>query len=331
MSSAQHPARWLVLAAFAAVYLIWGSTYLAIRFALETMPPFGLAAVRFLIAGGLLYAWSRWRGAPRPSLIEWRSAAIIGGFMLLGGNGLVVWAEQTVPSGIAALIVTTVPLFMVALDWLLGNRPAPAVIVGLVAGFGGVAVLIGPSNLVGAAGAGANGGLPFHFIGVIALLLASFLWSIGSLYAKRAPLPKAPLLGIGMEMFAGGLWLIAVSMARGESVELSAVSLRSAGALAYLTFVGAIIGFTAYVWLLGVASTAKVSTYAFVNPVVAVALGWWLAGEELTARTLVAAAIIVAGVVLITAARTGSSGTETANSEPSIEPADESKLAACCQ
>lgn len=298
MSSLQRTTPWSVLAAFAAVYLIWGSTYLAIRVSLETLPPFAMAAVRFLIAGALLYGWSRWRGAARPRAVEWRSAAIIGGFLLLGGNGLVVWAEQTVPSGIAALVVATVPLFMVALDWMLGNRPSAAVVCGLALGFAGVAVLVGPSRL----GAGLES-VPFDPAGILGLIMASLLWSIGSLYAKRAPAPEAPLLGIGMQMFLGGVLLAGVSLALGESIAVERVSARSIGALGYLIVFGAIIGFSAYVWLLKVASTSKVVTYAFVNPVVAVALGWWLAGEELSGRTLLAAAIIVFGVFLITTAR----------------------------
>lgn len=299
MTATSRAAPWLVLAAFAAVYLIWGSTYLAIRISLETLPPFALAAFRFLVAGALLYGWSRWRGAPRPRAVEWRSAAVTGGLLLVGGNGLVVWAEQTVPSGIAALVVATVPLFMVALDWLLGNRPPAAVVTGLVLGFTGVAVLVGPSEL----GPGAFAAVPFDPAGIFGLLAASLLWSIGSLYAKRAPAPAAPLLGIGMQMLLAGVFLTVVSLSLGESVAIAEVSYRSALALVYLIVFGALIGFSAYVWLLRVASTAKVVTYAFVNPVVAVALGWWLAGEEITGRTLVAAAVIVLAVFLITTAR----------------------------
>ncbi|MDH3745997.1 MAG: drug/metabolite exporter YedA [Acidobacteriota bacterium] len=293
------PARWLVVTAFAAVYLIWGSTYLAIRFAIETLPPFGMAAVRFLVAGSVLYAWARWRGAPRPHGAEWRAAAIVGGLLLLGGNGLVVWAEQTVPSGIAALIISTVPLFMVALDWLRGNRPPRVVTLGLVIGFVGVAVLIGPSDLK----AGLDDAVPFDLAGVVGLLLASLFWSIGSLYSKRAPAPRSPLLGIGMQMIMGGLWLTLVAVLRGETVDLAAVSLRSSAALGYLIVFGALIGFSSYVWLLKVVPTAQAATYAYVNPVVAVVLGWWLANEELTPRTILAALIIVVGVFLITTAR----------------------------
>jgi drug/metabolite transporter (DMT)-like permease len=303
MNAPSQPARWLVFAALAAVYLIWGSTYLAIRFALETMPPFGLAAVRFLIAGGLLYGWMRWRGAPRPQWSEWRSAAIVGVLLLLGGNGMVVWAEQTVPSGIAALMVSSVPLLMVAFDWLLGSRPPRAVIAGLVLGFTGVALLVGPADLGLASSAESAIAVPFHLPGVLALLAASLSWSLGSLYAKRVPWPKKPLVGISMQMLCGGVALALLALVRGEAVDLAAVSARSLGALAYLIVFGALVGFSAYVWLLSAVSTAKATTYAFVNPAVAVVLGWWLAGEPVTTRTLVAAAVIIAGVVLITTAR----------------------------
>ena len=298
-SSPAPPARWLVIAAFAAVYLIWGSTYLAIRFTLDTMPPFGMAALRFLVAGGRLYGWMRWRGAPRPALIEWRSASVVGGLLLLGGNGLVVWSEQTVPSGIAALIVSSVPLFMVAFDWLLGARPPRSVVVGLLVGFAGVVLLIGPSDL----GSGFSASAPFHLPGVLALLGASLSWSIGSLYAKRAPWPKSSLLAIGMQMLAGGAALALLSLGAGETVDLGAQSWLAVGSLVYLIVFGALIGFSAYVWLLGVVSTARAATYAFVNPAVAVVLGWWLAAEPLTARTLGAAAVIILGVILITTAR----------------------------
>lgn len=299
MNPASQPARWLIVAAFAAVYLIWGSTYLAIRFAIETIPPFAMAGVRFLIAGGLLYGWMRWRGAPRPRMIEWRSAAVVGVLLLLGGNGLVVWAELTVPSGIAALIVSSVPLFMVALDWLQGARPPRAVMIGLAVGFAGVVLLVGPTDLA----SGFAGSTPFNLPGVLALLVGSLSWSIGSLYAKRAPWPQAPLQGISMQMLAGGAALTLLALGRGESIDLAGISMLSLGSLAYLIFFGALIGFSAYVWLLGVVSTARAATYAFVNPAVAVVLGWWLAGEPLSARTLVAAAVIIVGVVLITMAR----------------------------
>ncbi len=293
--------RGRVIAAFAAVYVIWGSTYLAIRFAIETLPPFLMAAVRFLVAGTLLYIWRRARGAPPPTPRQWRAAAIVGTLLLLGGNGAVVWAEQFVPSGIAALIVAVVPLWMVLLDWLgpRGARPPGLVLVGLAVGFAGVAVLIGPAALLRGASTRVNP------IGAAALVLGSLAWATGSLYSRSAPLPPAPLLATGMQMLCGGVALLIAGVVTGEAaaVHASVISTRSALALLYLIVFGAIVGYSAYIWLLRNVPAAQVSTYAYVNPVVAVLLGWALAGETLTARTLLAAAIIVASVAVITAAR----------------------------
>jgi drug/metabolite transporter (DMT)-like permease len=287
-----------VVAAFAAVYIIWGSTYLAIRFAIETMPPFLMASIRFLIAGGLLYAWLRLRGTPRPQPVHWKSALIVGGLLLLMGNGLVSWAEQLVPSGLTAVIIAMVPIWMALLDWLRpgGVRPAAGVIVGLALGIAGVALLVLQGN--GGAGAGS-------LVGLGVLLIATICWASGSLYARGAPLPQTPLLGTGMEMLAGGALLLVVATATGEwgQVHLQAISLKSSLALAYLIIFGSLVAFSAYAWLLRNVSAARVGTYAFVNPVVAVFLGWAFASETLTLRTLLAAAVIVTAVALITAAR----------------------------
>ncbi len=293
------PSRWKIAAAFAAIYIIWGSTYLGIRFAIETIPPFLMAGVRFLLAGAMLYGWARVRGAPRPLRVHWRSAAIIGALLLLGGNGGVTWGEQTVPSGLAALLVATVPIWIATLDWLRpgGTRPDGPVIAGLLLGFVGILLLVGPGNL--------GGGEGNYTLGTLAVLGAAFSWALGSLYSKRAPLPGDALQGIGMEMLAGGVWLWLAGTLAGEwgQLNLGAISLRSGLALAYLTLFGSLVGFTAYVWLLRVVSPARAATYAYVNPVVAVFLGWALAGEELTPLTLVAAAVIIAGVVITTTYR----------------------------
>ena len=293
------PPRWLLLSAFAAVYLIWGSTYLAIRFAIETMPPFLMAAVRFLIAGGALYGWARWRSQARPARVEWRSALIVGGLLLFAGNGVVVWSELRIDSGLAALLVATVPLWIVALDALRpgGVRPGWRVWAGVAGGLAGIALLVGPAELAGAERA--------DLLGILGVLFASLAWAVGSLYSRHAPLPASPALGTGMEMLAGGLLLALFSLALGEPAgfDPAAVSATSALALAYLVFVGALIGFSAYVWLLRVAPAAKVATYAYVNPVVALLLGWALAGEELDARTLIAAAVILGSVFLIVSYR----------------------------
>lgn len=297
--SPEQPQRWRVAAAFALIYLIWGSTYLAIRIAIETFPPFLMAGIRFLIAGAILYPWSRLRGASPPVRAHWLAAAVVGGLLLLGGNGGVVWAEQRVPSGLTALLIGTVPLWMALLDWLRpgGAKPNNGVLTGLVFGFAGIAMLAGPIELAG--------GDHVDLTGAAVLILASLSWAAGSLYSRRAQLPASPLLATAMEMLAGGALLLTASWLVGEwtGFESSALSLRSWLALGYLIVFGALAGFTAYIWLLRVSTPAHVSTYAYVNPAVAIFLGWAFAGEPLTARTLLAAAVIVAAVVIITTYR----------------------------
>lgn len=287
--------------ALATVYVIWGSTYLAIRFAIETLPPFGMAGVRFLVSGAMLYAWSRWRGAPRPSRVNWSSAALIGGLLLLGGNGGVVWAEQRVDSGLAALLVSTVPIWMVLFEWLRrgGTRPTVGVIAGMALGFGGLILLVRPS------GAGAGNETGIDPLGAVVLLLACVSWAWGSIKSRYVTLPESPLMATGLEMLTGGAMLLAVGLLTGEAARFdpAAVSTRSMLALGYLVMFGSLAGFTAYVWLLRVASPALVSTYAYVNPVVAVLLGWGLANEPLTGGMLGAAAVILTGVALITVFR----------------------------
>lgn len=286
-----------VAIALAAVYLIWGSTYLAILFAIETLPPFLMASARFLFAGGLLYAWARWKGAPRPSLAHWRSAALIGMFLLLGGNGGVVWAEQRVESGLAALLVSTEPLWIVLLVWLLpgGHRPTMRVVTGLLLGFAGLVLLVNPGSTTGGV----------DLLGAAVIVLAALSWAWGSLYGQRAKLPESPLLTTGIQMLCGGGLLFLASLVTGEPAgfDPAAVSLKSMLALGYLVVFGSLVAFTAYVWLLRAASPVLVSTYAYVNPVVAVFLGWALAGEPLTAGTLIAAAVILSGVALITSSQ----------------------------
>jgi drug/metabolite transporter (DMT)-like permease len=288
--------RWRIAAALGIVYLIWGATYLAIRFAIETMPPFLMAGARFLVAGVVLYVWMRVRGAARPTLAQWGSAAIVGALLLVFGNGGVVWAEQLVPSGIVALLIGTVPLWMALLDWLRpgGARPGLAVVIGLVFGFAGVALLIGPVDLAG--------GGRVNLLGTAVVLVAAVSWASGSLYSRSGRLPASPLLGTAMEMLAGGALLLVAGAATGElpHVHLAAISVRSALGLGFLIVFGSLVAFSAYIWLLRTTTAAVVSTYAYVNPVVAVLLGWALAGEALTPRIGVAAAVIVAGVVVLT-------------------------------
>ena len=284
-----------ILLAFGAVYVLWGSTYLAIRIGVETIPPFVLAGLRHLTAGVVLYAWVRGtKRAARPEPRHWRSTALVGGLLLLGGNGLVTWAEQRVPSGLAALIVASVPLWMTVLDALLSRqRPHGVVLAGLALGLGGIAFLAAPGRFAG--------GGRIDPLGAAALLTASLLWAIGSLVSRRVALPPSTLLATAMEMVAGGVILLAVAGLTGElgAASLPAVSARSLLALGYLIVAGSLLGFSAYIFLLGATTPARVSTYAYVNPIVAVFLGWLAAGEAVTARTLVSAAVIVAAVALI--------------------------------
>jgi drug/metabolite transporter (DMT)-like permease len=310
-STGNAPA-WQVWSALWAVYIVWGSTYLAIRVAVRTMPPFLMAGVRFVFAGALLYAWSLWRGHTvyeRPTWKQWRAAAIVGGALLLGGNGAVVWAEQRIDSGIAALVVATVPLWMALMDRVFfGQRLAWTAILGLGLGFGGLAVLA----------TGGHGDAHITAAGVGAVMFASFSWAAGSLYSRRAPLPSRPLVGTGMEMIAGGVLLGIAGLVLGEGgkMHLSEFSAGSWFSLAYLIVFGSLVGFTAYVWLLRNARTTLVSTYAYVNPVIAVLGGWLILNEAITTRTLVGGAIIVMAVVLIVTARQMPVAAEPAAAEP---------------
>ncbi|MEW6305085.1 MAG: EamA family transporter [Verrucomicrobiota bacterium] len=288
---------WLVMAAFASVYLIWGSTYLGIRIAIETMPPFLMGAVRFLLAGLILYPVMRLCGAKRPEPVHWRSAFIIGALMILVGNGGVTWAELTVPSGVAALMIAAVPFWMVCIEALRpnGNRPGANAIMGLVLGFAGVSVLIGPGSLRGAGEFG---------VGIWAVLVATLGWSLGSIYSRHAPQPESRLLSVAMQMIAGALCQFVVAGAAGEfnGFQLAQVSTRSWWAFAYLTLVGSLVAFTAYVWLLKVSTPTRVSSYAYVNPLIAIVLGTTIGGEPFNSRCVLAAVLILGAVVLITTA-----------------------------
>jgi drug/metabolite transporter (DMT)-like permease len=296
--TARGPSRARVIVAFAAIYLIWGSTYLAIRYAIETMPALMMAGVRHFTAGAILFAVCRALGMAAPSPRHWLSALVIGALMLLGGNGAVSWAVQLVPSGLAALVIATVPLWIALLEWRLkGVRPGRQALAGIALGIAGVAVLIGPGRLLG--------GQAPNPIGVGVLLVGAFAWSCGSLYSRRAPLPPQPLMVVSTQMIAGGALLVLAGLATGEGarVDLDALSTRSVLSFAYLVVFGSIVGYTAYIWLLRVTTPERVATYAFVNPVVAVLLGWALAGEALTPRILAASLVIVAAVALITLRR----------------------------
>ncbi len=282
--------------ALIAVYIAWGSTYLAIRFAVETIPPFLMAGTRFLISAIILYAWRRLAGDPQPTPRQWRSAILVGILLLVGGNGIVSWAEQYVVSSIAALIVASVPFWMVLIDALRpgGVRPDWRVALGVLIGFAGIALLINPANLTGNLERTASWGIP-------ALLAASIFWSFGSVYSHHADLPKSSLTGTAIQMFAGGagLYLLGTLSGEWQAVDFSAITSRSILSLIYLIVFGALIGFVCYAWLLRNAPLPLVSTYAYVNPVVALFVGAWLGAEELSVRILFAALIIVGSVILI--------------------------------
>jgi drug/metabolite transporter (DMT)-like permease len=293
-----------IITAFASIYIIWGSTYLAIRYAIETIPPFIMGGTRFLVSGALLYLWARSRGASRPTKLHWRNAIVAGGFLLLGGNGAVVWAEQFVPSGLTALLVSILPFWLVIIEWVRPprKRPTGAVLVGLVLGFIGIIVLVGPGNV------GGQGDV--RPLGALVLILGSLSWAIGSFWSRDAKLPESALLTTGMEMLGGGALLIIVGVLSGElsHLDIHHVSRSSTVGLVYLITFGSLLGFTSYIWLLDKVSPAHLGTYAYVNPIVAVVLGWAIAGERLSIRTGVAAAIVICAVALITSARNTTAG-----------------------
>jgi drug/metabolite transporter (DMT)-like permease len=288
----------LVPIAFAAVYVIWGSTYLAIRVGVESFPPLMLAGARHLTFGLLLYPILRWKTGERPTAANWRAAAITGCLLLFLGNGIVCIAEQRVPSGVTALLVATVSLWMVLVDWLRpgGVRPVWRVGLGLLVGFSGLLLMVGPKNLGGAG--------RVDPVGVALLVLASLAWACGSVYSKHSAMPSSPLLGATMQGITGGvaLWISAAFAGELGRFHFAAVSSRSWFALGYLTVFGSMLGFTAYIYILKHSTATRVATYAFVNPVVALFLGWLLLGEPIALRTTVAGAIILFAVVLVISA-----------------------------
>lgn len=286
----------LIVVAFATVYLVWGSTYWAIKLALESFPPFMLGAVRYLIAGGLMLLVARLTGAGRPTRDHWRAALITGTLLLVMGNGAVIFAEQRAPTGLVALIVASAPLWIVLLDWLRpgGVRPTGMVFAGLVAGTAGVALLVDPTG-------GAGSGVPLRE--TIMLVIGAMAWSAGSLWSKHARIPGSAILLVALQMVVGGVLFSLASLLAGEpgSVRPGNLSGNSLLGIGYLILFGSIVAFTAYVWLVRTVSPAAVSTYAYVNPVVAVAIGTFIGGEQLTPRTMLAAAVLLGAVVLITA------------------------------
>jgi drug/metabolite transporter (DMT)-like permease len=313
-----------IILAFAAIYIIWGTTYFGIRVAVETIPPFFMAGVRFLFSGMLIFIILRVRGVPVPKRFHWRSAVFIGALLLVGGNGLVTWSEQQVPSSTAALVVATVPLWIALFDWLIfkGKRPGKRVTIGLTLGLLGIGLLIGPGQILGTAS--------FSLTALLILLLAPILWSLGSLYSRQADLPENTFMTTAMEMLAGGALLMVAGLVTGEAARLNVAefSTRSLVAMAYLTIFGSILAFTAYVWLLKHVPATKVATYTYVNPVFAVFLGWLILSEAITAMTIVAAIIIILAVILITTGGHGKVPARRKTNEQARTPALPSRFVA---
>jgi drug/metabolite transporter (DMT)-like permease len=286
--------RGRIILAFASVYLIWGSTYLFMRFAVETLPPVAVAGVRYFLAGAILYAIATWRGVPESRKVPWGGHAIVG-TLLTAGNGSVAVAVQRIPSGVAALLVALTPCLIVMLEWLWrrGARPSVGVVGGLVLGVAGTLVLVGPRAL---------GGEPIDPVGAAIVLSGAAAWGIGSVYARTLPRHESAMRTSAIQMLSGGAVVCVVAALAGDfgRVHPESVSLLSVISFAYLILVGSLIGYSSYMYLLGVTSAARASTYAFVNPVVAVILGAAFAGEPLSPRVLGAGAIIVVAVALIT-------------------------------
>ena len=290
-------------AALGTVYVVWGSTYLAIAVADRTLPPLLMLSARFLVAGALLYAWSAWRGEvrrARPGRREWRSAAIVGALLLVVDTGGVALAERRVATGLAALVIASVPLFMALIDrTVFGIRLPVGAVAGIAAGLLGVGLLVGPGGRI-------------DLLGTAILLVAAFAWAAGSAYARVAPLPQSPLLAAAMQMLCAGVLLAGAGIAMGElsRVHPGAVSAESLAALAFLVVFGSLIAFTAYGWLIHNASTQLLSTYAYVNPAVAVFLGWALLGEPLGQKESAAGLVILASVAMLMFARAPRPGAE---------------------
>jgi len=298
----ERQARTWMLVAFAIIYTVWGSTYLAIRVAVATLPPFLLAGSRFMVAGLGLLVWLWLRGVALPNARQWGHAFIAGGLLLLGGNGLVVWAEQTVPSNLAALLVALTPVWFALLEWArpAGVRPTLQTATGIVVGFGGVAWMVAGRNPAGPGG-------PVNTWGLLALVLAGMSWAAGSLWSRYHARPESPWMNAAAQMLCGGVVLMLTAILRGEPgrFHAGAVSAQSWLALVYLVVFGSWIGFSAYIYLVKVTTPARLATYAYVNPVIAVVLAWLVLGESLSRQTVWAAGITLAGVVITSLPRRG--------------------------
>jgi len=299
MSTTARPSRIAFILAFAAIYLIWGSTYLGIRVAVRTMPPFLMAGMRFAVAGSIIFGFLKLRGEAWPTARQWRDQVIIGTFLLLGGNALVSWSEQTVPSGITSLILGASPLAMVLLDWVRpgGRRPTVGLVIGVAVGIAGVALLLGPSAF--------PAGTRPPTVGIAALFLSSVSWWTGSFYSKHINSKTPLMMAAAMQMLGGcvSMLLTGFILGEGSTLRFAAISPGSWAAFAYLVIAGSIVAYPVYVWLLEHSTPALVSTYAYVNPVVAVVLGWAILDEPLNLRILLAATVIIGAVAIITMGR----------------------------
>ena len=285
-----------MIGAFLSIYLIWGSTYLAIRLLADTLPGLTMMGLRFLVAGAVLFLWARWRGAAKPEWQHWKAGIVTGGLMLCGGTGGVVVAIRYLDSGLVALLVGMVPLWIAFMMWFWpgGRAPSPATFGALFVGFIGVAILAAPAS--------ALGGTAIHLPAVVATMLACISWGLGSLCSRDARLPSSPHLVSALQMLCGGTMIIIWGGFAGEWQRFDAqvVSWTSILAFLYLVVFGSLVAFSAYSWLIRTSEPTLVATYAYVNPVVAIFLGWWIADEPLSARMLVAAALILGSVVLVT-------------------------------
>ncbi len=292
MTVIQDSNRWKRLLAFASIYLIWGSTYLAIRYGIESFAPYRMMGVRSLVAGSVLYLWGRRQSTERLSPAHWRSALLLGAFFFLGGHGCLAWAEKRIPSGVASLLVATIPVWLALFEISLGRiRFTPRLVLGLALGFCGVLLLTEPAKLLP--------GESMDVLGTVVVLLSATSWAVGTIVSRRIPVPQSSILFSGMNLLAGGTLLLLVSFLSGETPPSAEVSLRSLAAVLYLIVFGSIVGFVAYMWLLRVETASKVGTYAFVNPGIAVFLGWLAGGEALSGRILLATALMVSGVAIL--------------------------------
>ncbi len=312
----KRPSGARIALALCSVYLFWGGTYLGMKYAIQTMPPFLMAGLRFIVAGWILYANMRIKGEPRPSFAEMRNAGITGILLLVLGNGVVAMAEQQVPSAIASVLIATVPLWITGITYLTDRKkPGIGSMVGIVMGLVGVGVLVwNPGSL---------SDHPVNTWGIIAILFAALAWSIGSIVSRKTKLPKAPLLSTAVQMIVGGSVLLLVAAFHGDftNFHFSQVSQSSWLAMGYLVVFGSLLGYTAYIWLFRNAEPSVATTYAYVNPIVAMLLGWLVAGEQLGANAIIAAAIIIASVIVITLFR-DKSGAVSPGGKATASPAD---------